>query len=220
MGTVTSMTKKPTAKPKPKDIHARCFVCLYTLIDIRDKLAKQRADKAKIYAGRLSDATKAYREETRNEENRTATKKVQAKLWIDVMDGVAERDRIDKEKKEVLGEIDKKLKQLDEAEAETFAARRGEGTQAKLFDDDASGTIRYMPWASPGTRKVLYSSLLALETLKVELDDHQRELLTDLAEAETGTIDLGLAATDAIEQDADGDDFEDDEDAPETPPTF
>ena len=209
MGTVTKM--KPKTKNSDEPIYARCYVCLYTIDDIRQKLEKQKTDEVAKYSKLLSDATKKYREDLRNEENRTASKKVQAQLWIEAMDGVAERDRINKEKAATVDPIKAHLKQVAEAEAEVKAARRGDDSQANLFDDDAAGAVPDMPWATPGTCKILYSSLLALENLGVALGIHQAALLADLASAETGTIDLGLSASEAVEHDVDEDDFEDDE---------
>jgi len=219
--TITQLNPNKMTASEQTQTYARCYVVLYTIEDMREKLVAERGRRLNDFKERLSAATKAYREPLRDEDNRTASQKVRAQLFLDCMDGVAERDAINSEKKEELGEIDGKIKKLDEVKAEARAARKGDGNQTKMFDDEAEGAIPHMSWATPGSRTVLYSALLTIEKLGDALDPSQADLLADLASAQTGEMDFGLEPSEAIEQDVDDEiDEDEDDEAEETDPEF
>lgn len=215
---------KPKSKHDPSDplfVRARAFTCIATLDSCRTRLVTQTSAAKADWEKQLSDATKAYREIIRDEENHKASQKARAKFFLEVVAGVAERDRIAEAKKEDMKERNKKIAQVDSADVEAKAAGKS-GDSAQLALDMDASRVPGMPWATDTTLGVIFTALRDLDESGAVLDDFQRDLMMELAEAEIEGADLGLEASEAIEPDGETEEFEseDDEDTEDEELTF
>lgn len=192
-------------------IRARAYTIITTLDGCKQRLEQQRADAKAKWSKDLSDATKAYRELLRDEENHKASDKRRAALYDEVVEGVELRDKIAEDKAEDMKARGAKISKIIEADAEAkHAHKSADAAQAALFNDESK--VAGMPWATDATLAVVYAALLDLDKRGAQLDKFQSALMIELAEADIEGEDLGLEASEAIEDDSDVAEFEGEDD--------
>lgn len=223
------MSKKTTAKAEdnviqmPNNdadaaltlIHLRAFAGLRALDKVLDKVRaelKRASDEWKVA---LNKATDEYRGPIREHLESIAdydptvkTKAMKAKTelyatkFVDVGHGLEHYDEIksasdaDKAAKNIV------IKRLEDASRECMGVARNSSKQGDLFGSVDTGVPSGMSWATPATSEAIYTSMLRLQVDRYEFDPFQEALFVDLGSSGLESFDLGLDASEAIEEDA------------------
>jgi hypothetical protein len=186
-----------------RDAASRAVFRVLDILEINLGIAK-KAWKAKIEIA--TDNMEAPLREPRTD--KTPLKAIAA-LHHAACDGLAALDRERAAKK---ADIDKRTGKIADFKAaqRDIMLTKASGDQLTLLSE---GDIDGLGYTSAGTRQVLYAALLKLDG-DGGLDEHQSDLLADLAGAGIDDLDLDLDAGAAVEDDADEEEADDDDDIP------
>ena len=204
--TVTDIKSKPTPDTDPNLSGARAFVAaraLYSLkVLLTAQLARSQAEWGKV-TGEAKDAFfKPLRaEETGMSVRRRAEAQTETRAALAAWDSLKSEAKADKDARL------KKIGRVNAAFGEVMGVSKDDGLQTDIFGGAETGAIPGLGWASAETKAMIYTALVQISESKVAMSDVQSALLLDLASAGLEAVDLGIDASEAVEQDvtADGD---------------
>lgn len=203
MGLTLMTTNTATDPDNPDHVRARAYVCIVTLDKCRSRLVTQRSNASTIWKEQLTEVTMSYREIVRDgdEKNTKAmNEKSKAKAFDKVVKLLGQRDKLEADKSADLKERAEKISLVEEAMAEAMAYQPGDSRQLEFLRD--ASRVDGMPWATDKALGIIYTALRDLEQSGATLDDYQRALLVELADASIEGEDLGLEAAAAVEDES------------------